>query len=115
MNQNESFTILHLFKNYIYHAKRIHRKSNKLFYRREYRLEAVDRCERYLDAYKFTPHVLHRVIPVIKNDLYAILPISTNSSYQSSLKKLNDLLILCQNLNTKHETRTTSNQCESEY
>lgn len=107
LSQNEALVVLKLFKNYIEHARKIHRKGSQYYYRRAYRLESLDKCERHYQYFKhLDPAAACRVIPRLTKELYEILPIRDNNSYASTLKRLEELLQLCETINNKtHEVR----------
>lgn len=109
-SHNQAVNSLRLFKNYIEHARQIHLKGNPHYYRRAYRLESLDKCERYYQYLKFiNPVVACGMIPRFKKEMYDILPMYANSSYSATLKRLEDLLTLCETINiNKHEVRKTS-------
>lgn len=104
-NNNEASHALRLFKNYIEHARKIHLKGSRFHYRRAHRLAALDTCNKYYQCYKNSdPVAVCRVIPRLRKELYDILPIRDNNSYESTLKRLEDLLQLCETINNKtHE------------
>lgn len=103
--QSEAFQVIRLFKNYVEHARKIHRKGSQYYYRRAYRLESLEKCERHYQYFKhLDPAAACRMIPRLRNELYEVLPIRDNNSYASTLKRLEDLLQLCETINNKtHE------------
>jgi len=115
-SQNEALVVLRLFKNYIEHALKIHRKGSQYYYHRAYRLEALDKCEIHYQYFKhLDPAAACRVIPRLRKELYDILPIQDNNSYASTLKRLEYLLQLCENINTKtHEINKSCNRSKDQ-
>ena len=109
---NETVLSIRLLKNYIEHARKIHNKGNPHYYRRLDRLDALARCERHYEYFKLLhPIIACRLIPTLKRDLYTILPVMANSSYQGSLKRLENLLQLCETINKQtHEVREPGHQ-----
>ncbi len=106
MNNPDNMKLFVLLKNYIFHARKIHAKSIKTLYRTEPRLNALDDCMRYLNAFHPGSCALSNIIPYIAPELHTILPSKSNSSYQGSLKKLNDIINLSQKI--KNETRNAN-------
>ncbi|MFZ4569733.1 MAG: hypothetical protein ACOYM0_01230 [Bacteroidales bacterium] len=111
-SQSEAFQVIRLFKNYVEHAGKIHRKGSQYHYRRAYRLDSLDKCKRHYQYFKhLDPAAACRVIPRLRKELYDILPIRDNNSYDSTLKRLEELLQLCETINNKtHEVREPSYQ-----
>ena len=85
-----------LFRDYINHAKILHATGHPEYYRKVDRIEALEKCNTYLQLYGNRPYSkLCKVIPQLKKDLETILPVPSNSSFESTRHRLTYLLILC--------------------
>jgi hypothetical protein len=79
---------------YINHCKMVHRFSKSPSYRSMQRLKALDQCERLLALAKecqSTKTVASYTI-MFRDHLQTILPVPTNSSYQSIFSTYSEIL-----------------------
>lgn len=105
---NENMKLYQMLRKYIIHAQRIHSKSRKEIYRTQRQINALDDCMRYLNAFHPGSPAFANIIPYISMQLHTILPVKTNSSYQNSLKRLNDIINLSKKI--KNESKSACNQ-----
>lgn len=92
--------ILKLFMNYVNHAKILHNTGRPEYYRRMDQLAALEKCTSYLHSFRGRNHLaICKVIPKLKHELEIILPVPSNSSYDSTRHRLTYLLILCEMVN----------------
>ena len=84
-------------RSFIVHCMVIHSMSKKECYRSMDRLKSIDRINSMLlpiakKPESFSVAELRRYVIMLKNDLYKILPIPTNASYNNSLKSADEIV-----------------------
>jgi hypothetical protein len=88
--------ILLMFEKYVSHARIIFETSQKDFYRKESKITALERCDKFkgwLQDKKL--EAICKVILALEEDLRKILPSPTNPSYGSSESRIMDMIVFC--------------------
>ncbi len=90
--------ILIMFERYVNHANVLFETGHRDFYRKEDKVVALDRCNRYKEwLIDKKLEAICKVILVLEEDMRRILPTPGNASHYSSESKLMDMIVFCKN------------------
>lgn len=106
--------ILAMFSRYVSHARVLFEVGGADFYRKESKINALDRCQKYnqwLADKKL--EVICKVILELEEDMRRILPPPANTSHDSSESKIMDMILFAKR-ELKNYPQISTNKLKSE-
>jgi len=94
MHEQEYITLHKMFRRFVTHSMVIHKRSKDCYYKSPNKIASLNKCLPYIDAFRVFSCGYANAVIFLQNDLRRILPKKSNSSYQSSLSMLNEMIAL---------------------
>jgi hypothetical protein len=111
MNDQDYIKLQKMFRSFVIHAKVIHKRSKDSYYKSSSTVASLDKCLPYIDAFRVFSSGYANAVLSLQNDLRRILPKKSNSSYQSSITRLNEMIALSYKIKNE-STRVNKPDCK---